>query len=235
MGYHLYTDLDTIFDTRYQLLKVINPKELKRIVLDGSYHSRITENYGNISYEMFKPIWDKRIKQVLVYAPRTGMLDIIKDQFLQCIVDPVYTDVLKDLTLYVNTYPYNLTEEESKDIEDGIARTIIDLNIECMYKPWSELTTNWMVENIGYIFMYEFINWVNYQITTGTFNVKLNRIEAYAPGVLRLESPIKITNKAVLELEENYKMLCNLSLIDAEYFSAKMIKIGKKKVEEAKK
>ena len=92
-----------------------------------------------------------------------------------------------------------------------------------------------MVENIGYIFMYEFINWVNYQITTGTFNVKLNRIEAYAPGVLRLESPIKITNKAVLELEENYKMLCNLSLIDAEYFSAKMIKIGKKKVEETKK
>lgn len=229
MGYNLYTDLDTIFDTRYELLKTINAAETKKILLNKSYHTRLVERYGNITWDIFKPLWDKRTKPLLVYAPRTSMLDIIKEQYLQCVTDPSYTDVLDKLTLYVNTHPYNLTEQEKKDIETGIAYMIPNCRILCIDKSFKELTSNWIVENVGYLFMYEFLDWVDYQFSTGVYNLKLNRIEAFAPGVTRLEDNVSITNKDIMDMEEKYKMFVNLYLIDVEYFCCKMIKLDLKK------
>lgn len=233
MGYNLYTDADTLFDTRYELIRLINQHEANKILRDGSYHNRTTELYGNITWEMFKPLWDKRTKMLLKNAVPTGMFRVIRDQYLQCVMDPTYTDVLNDMTLYVNIYPYKLTEEEKKHIEETVARVMPNCSVYAISKSWEELTANWMVTNMGYIFMYSYMDWINYQITTGNYHLGLNRIEAYIPGVVRPELSSKADAKDVMALEEKSKMFAKLSIIDVAHFCLRLVTAKPKKEEES--
>lgn len=223
MGYNLYTDIDTLYDTRYELLRVINQYEADEILLNGSYHNRTTELYGNITWDIFKPLWDRRTKMLLKDAVPTGMFRVIKDQYLQCVMDPTYTDILDKLTLYINTYPYKLTEDEKKKVEETLARILPNCTVYAIDMSWKELTANWMVANIGHIFMYSYMDWVDYQITTGNYHLGLNRIEAYIPGVIRPELSSKADAKDVMALEEKSKMFVKLSVIDVAHFCLRLV------------
>lgn len=223
MGYNLFTDVDTIFDTRYELIRLINPYEAKKILMDGSYRTRTTELYGNITWEIFKPLWDIRTKRLLEDVVPTGMVRIIRDQYLQCLVNPTYEEIVNKLTLYVNTYPYKLTDEEKKNIEGIFANILPNCTVYCIDMTWKELTSAWMVKEIGYIFMYNYLDWVNYQISTGYYHLALNKVEAYVPGVIRPELTSTASSKEVMVLEEKSKMFVKLSVIDVSHFCFRIV------------
>lgn len=227
MGYNLYTDLDTLYDTRFELIKLINPYEASKILKDGSYINRFTERYGNIPYDIFYPLWRKRNKNLFIKANLTPMLIIIRQYFAALYVTNVYSSVKDQLVLYVNTYPYRLTEKEIKDTEKYIANHIRHIEVKCIYKSNKDLTTHWVADNIGTMFKYDYLDWLNYHVTLGEYNLSISRVTAIIPGVINTIGPNNAVKPEDIELlPERYKLYATLDIIDTKNFSCQVINVS---------
>ena len=220
MGYSLYTDVDSLYDTRLEVLKLINMAEVNKIILDGSYHNRIKERYGNIPYDMFYPIWRRRNKRIFAKAMNTLIPVLIQQYHNALYVDELFADVKNDIKLYVNIYPYDLSKVERQMLEVILSIIVPMTKIVTINVPDSELTTHWVAANIGTIFKYNFIEWVNKQMMTGVYDINIKKVRAVVPGVLPGNMySVGLQGEDILSLEEKLKPFLTLEIISAHYFS----------------
>lgn len=226
MGYNLYTDLDSLYDTRFELIRLINKHEARRILKDGSYHERLTENYGNITWDMFYPLWRRRKKELFISATNTMMIGVIRKYFIALYTDEVYKEVRDKFKLYVNTYPYRFEEEEMKAMEYVIANFLPDIEVMFIYKNKQDLTTNWVSSKIGFMFKYDFLDWLDYQVTTGKFDLGMKHVTGVIPGVINgFVPPGSVTESTIESLEERFKMYTNVQVIDVANYSCMVTEV----------
>ena len=220
MGYNLYTDVDSLYDTRFEIIRLINPYEANKIIMDGSYHNRKVERYGNIPYEMFYPVWRLRGKKVFTAANNTYIPMLIYQYYTALYVDELYSEVRDDLILFVNVYPYDLSIVERELLEAIIGRMIPKCKIQTISVPDSELTMEWIVANVGVMFKYNYIEWMAYQLTNGVYNVGMKKIRAVIPNVVAGNIPDKaLTEEEIGDVDERFKTVCMLESISPSYYS----------------
>lgn len=221
MQANMLTDLDTLFDTRFALLKKINLVEANELLLSGKYHNRVKDDYGNISYDIFKPLWDRRNKYVLSNAVNTYMLQFIAAYYLEAFEKILNFEIANKMTLYVNVYPYKLTSEEASQFESGIAKCLPNLLIKTIYKPWKELDTTWVVENVNTVFMYETMDWLEYHMYQCVYNINMKKVMCYAPAVTRatIESE-KVDTAELVRISDDLNLFAKVEFLPVSFFSA---------------
>lgn len=168
--YCVYTELDCLLDTRLELIKYINPNGYEEYLKGDKYWYRIKDNIANIPSSVFHAIYKHRSKMLLKTARPTGIINMLKDLFIEMrlSVDAMTAKETEHTRLYINIYPYNLTDNELSllsriySLEYGEKVEIVFL-----YKSPTEITPLWIAENVNTFVMYNGIEWLNAHIARG--------------------------------------------------------------------
>lgn len=215
----IYTDLDSLFDTRVVMLSLLTNKGEYQIG-QHNYHKRFRDNFGTLSDRIFHYYYKYRSNQVLNVAPLTSVIDIIKDYNLDSIEKDV-TNIAS--TLYVNIYPYNLNSVSQNLLKIILSKRLPDTNILFINVKLQELEPKWVKENINLFIAYNTIEWLNYSLSTGKFiDYPLLDVMVLAP--FRLEGNIKssqVDNKVIEQTCAFLRTICDFNYVDIATFCGK--------------
>ncbi len=157
-SHNILIDLDVVLDTRLALLYAIDEDIAVSVVNSGIYNKRIRDNFGNVSADIFNYFYKQRNKVLLKYALPSNIFKIVNELLIGHITDSVTTKLTK---IYINTYPYNLTDDE-KDIVLG---TVDGLFKNCVFdlvylNDITDLTPKWVKDNVQTIIKYNGLEWL---------------------------------------------------------------------------
>lgn len=158
----IYIDLDSILDTRMGTLMVIDSDKAKELITSDSYYTRETEEFDGFDKAIFDRVYQSHDKRILENSTLSNMVfvlrDAVKDMFASLLEHPTY----KDLTVYVNTYPYKLNQKEILDIQAAIHHYTDELaNIKMIYKTLAEVDCLWVYKHVSHLFIYHYSDWLN--------------------------------------------------------------------------
>ena len=129
----IYTDLDTLYDTKITLLNMIDPR-LIREYLSREYD--ILDHILYLSNKAFDKIYKDRDKRVLIGSKNSSIVDLIRRIVSDIDTKNKTTTVIPSvMTLVINTYPYKLDAEEKSIMREFMSRYILHLSdIDIIYK-----------------------------------------------------------------------------------------------------
>lgn len=219
---NIVTTLDSILDTRLGLLHNINADIARETLLSGLYHNRIRDNFGSISQDVFKALYRFRTKELLEFAlPSILLRDIISMLIMISMDLPQKAGDVQTL-VYVNTYPYDLTENEINKLNILIAN-ILGMStdfVKMINMSYSELTPSWCNQNAHNIVMYDGMDWLEYQTsTTDMLKNPLVGAKLYVPllinGTIELNN---ITEDNIKSMVNYYKFIVDIEFLDVKFF-----------------
>lgn len=129
----IYTDLDTLYDTKITLLNMIDPR-LVREYLSREYN--ILDHTLYLSNKAFDRIYRDRDKRVLIGSKNSSVVDLLRRIVSDIDTKNKTTTVIPSvMTLVINTYPYKLDDEEKSIMKEFMSRYILHLNeIDIIYE-----------------------------------------------------------------------------------------------------
>lgn len=215
----IYTDLDTLFDTRAGLACLLD-KNNEEFIKNKKYKYRLRDNMGNVSSQIFNTFYRNRNKNLFQLAIPTPILDeVIRIDYeeLMTITSELNTG---KIPIYVNIYPYNFTEEELSYFKYTILRICTGANIIFIKMDYSELTPEWIKSRVKRVYSYSGLDWLNYHsYTTKLFSDPMLDVMFIVPPIIDGSYPLSSIKKdTYINLSNSYSKLIDLNFIDTEYF-----------------
>lgn len=162
-------ELDCLFDTRASTLATFGVKALEDN-FKPAYWKRLSDSFIGISLEQFKEQYSKRNKLTLLDSIHTPMLDFVIDFVKQTGLFNAGSPIIKNPVVMVNTYPYELLEEERIKIVEGIViKTGNSTDVELVHMSPEEITPDFLNKKIAVVAMYDYIYWLELQATNDGF------------------------------------------------------------------
>ena len=222
----IYTDLDTLIDVRLGLLYLINRDLAIKIVETGEYFTRLKDNLGEMSYDIFYSFYNKRNKLILYLSLFTNILE----RFIRHDCYEKVTHISNGnggfIKIYVNTYPYVLTNEEKDNLKLILLKVLYGGEVEFIYKNPKEVDPEWVYDHVKSMYMYNGLHWMNYHSSIGNLaRNPLPNVMLMVPTLIETSIPSHlITKQYLLGIEEETKKFIMLTFADTIYFCAKNIK-----------
>lgn len=155
-----FTDLDCILDTRMGTLLLMDPECTERVTKSG-YFDRDRDLFDGINREKFKVKYQKRNKQTLGASIMTPVIGLIREYCKQVYEQNAKSPFVQEPRLVINTYPYELTDDEKHKLMIGIQyRTKIQSPIEFVHMTYSDITPMYLRNSIDQIVIYDPIEWL---------------------------------------------------------------------------
>lgn len=215
----VYTDLDSIFDTRAPLIVALTGQGKYGINFKlDRYKYRLRDNFGTLSSKIFHYYYDRRTKDILKAAPETSVPYVIRDYFSD-VMDTAQKDV--EAILYVNAFPYVFTNEEIDNLTKILYKLIPNVTIKVINMPLREIEKQWVLENVGLFISYEAMKWLRL-VTDGTgfYTGDMLKLKLYAPCLLTGTIENKdLSEERLKSLELLYRTICDFSFLDVGVFS----------------
>lgn len=224
---HILVDLDCLLDTRFATLQDLNPVLAEKVLLDGSYHSRLTDYLGGFDYPAFVKRYKEYDINLLKKSVLTNMILLLKDLCLALQVESTKINVPMRYEIEVNCFPYEFTVEEQEEIRGclevhfPLPDTVVLIN-----RNIKHLDVTYCKNTYSRMFMYRYHEWLDLH-TEQLINNPCPGLILYAPAISFVEN-VSQEDKAIVEKEKIDPMkflmlslsplLC-LKLIDARIFS----------------
>jgi len=169
MSKAIYISLDSILDTRLPIFMGIDNDILDKIDLHKDYQLRKKNVLGWISEDIFNIFYAYRNKEILKYSTVTGIYVYLNDVINKTITNHAERDSFISTNMYVNTYPYVLTNDEITNLLYMVSSYYPNINIEVIHlNPYIEVTTKWIKENdITTVVMFDGLEWLESQHVLG--------------------------------------------------------------------
>lgn len=222
----LYLSLDVLFDTRIATLEAINPHLLEKNL--ASYYSRTSDVFEGVDSEKFLASYSRRNKETLkksLLTPILGLIiEFVENTHLKSQDDPVKAYP----KLYLNTYPYDLLEEEVKFIVEAlISHFKYPCDIEIIHRDEIELTPNLIKANYDIMILYDWVRWLHHLVENKMFDTPCPDVTVIVPRLLpwhdNMEKLLKLKPKDKQDLFEEIKRkvnpFINLIFFSSHYFS----------------
>ena len=219
--YSIYTDVDTILDTRAPIAVRLDPKSVIPFIDNDEYIYRIRDNMGNISYDVFRSYYARRDSSILPHASPTAILGFIKEHYDETMLDIKNQNLEEDVVIYVNLYPYMLDKDDINKIVDLVLTQVPGSMVEIIFESYDTLTPDWIRDHVGSMFMYDLPYWIEYHMqNTNLTKTFLLNVMGIAPSLVNF-------NALGIKIDENYfkdfqKVMCYVMEyypIAAKYFS----------------
>ena len=125
MKYNILCDLDALLDTRLAVYKTMGDETFTKVLNSGWAKVRHTDAVEGTDFELFKKLYAKRDESILQYADVTSVIDFIMDIYK---INKGFSmqDKEPPPIVFINTYPYKITEEEEELLLTIIENTGIE-------------------------------------------------------------------------------------------------------------
>lgn len=216
-----YTDIDSLFDTRWVMLGALTESG-KYDLNHNDYFIRVRDNFGTLSSTIFNYYYDRRSKTVLNNASPTYVNSVITEYFMDRV--SVSKDTI-DTRLYVNRYPYNLTEEECKVIDAVIYKMFPSTKVIFLNIPLKEIDFKWVKKNVDMMIFYNAVEWVEMNIAkigvdSEPINSLIKNVSIFAP--LKLKGMLKkndVKLETIISIKNYLGQFCLFEYLPLSYFS----------------
>ena len=171
----IYVSLDALFDLRQGTLTLIDPDYAIAVTSVPEYFTRDIDLFatnipakgsdkpmGPLAREIYEKVFEAKKDEILKNSLMTKMLSFITPLYQQFSKQAILTPFLSSVEIDVNTYPFNLSDDEISTLlaclaeHLGNACTITIINI-----PIKDLTVGYVKENYLALIMYEYTTWFN--------------------------------------------------------------------------
>ena len=227
----LLTDLDTILDTRAAVIKQSFSMLQFLEILKNGYFDRFSDEFITLGEGEFQKAYQARTKIVLKDALATPAL-FLSAHFSKTVLEArVNSPLRKQPHIHLNTYPYELTEQETRLVIAGFAAAIKNIaDITAVYIPPEDVTPKLLKTDYVEVMMYDYIPWLDLHSENKNFvETQCPGVRLYGPALLRQEKmkQIAMTTSSFKALEEYASLFIGLSVVPASYFSIDMNRMKK--------
>ena len=217
----VYTTLDTILDTRTPILALLG--EDKNYLNSKEYTQRTNNRFPTITSKVFDIAYKNRVKELLAISKPTPIIDEINNFHDTLLIEEASlinaSEGDRDTYLYINIYPYDLSESEKEKLLKSILPYFI--NFEEIYLIDKEAYPSpEFLSSMRAIFDYGGLAYLDYQSDREAFN-KANFLEVYffIPKLIPTEDTF--TDEDFHNLAEVLKPFIGLDYMPVEYFITK--------------
>lgn len=227
----LYTDLDSLFDTRAATLLRIGGTALVEQAIAGGYFTRIADEFEGVDTEAFKAAYAKRDVYTLKEALLTSVIGLVSLFAGQTLTAVVNSPFRRQPEVAVNTYPYQLSDTEEIAIIAGLrAATSNNIDIRLIHLPPEALTPQMVKEKFAQVVMYDYVNWLETHATNGNWNkTQCPLVRLRAPALIKSnEAAQKLANIDVFEaIAKHSSFFITLEFCPAQTFSVNLGRMAK--------
>lgn len=222
--YGIYADLDSLFDTRISTLYQYSPELVEDLLIKEKYHTRDEDVFGDLNREAFYNIYKERTVDTLKASTRTQIIAVIARILLEMERKRIDMPFLQISRLTINTYPYELSDEDKIEIQEAFYLYLTDafVVIDVSYIPPYLLTPAFIRDNYDYVFMYEWVGWVNFH-KDNFLNINCMEVEFILPGIYTDNEVDRLAIKELKETDDQNPFEI-MELLLAGMFKAKFIK-----------
>ena len=161
--YKILINLDCIFDVKLATAMDINPDSIIPLIKNGYLernHNYLSVLNNALDEELLQDKWDKRDIELLKLAKRTSMVSLIcehiSDRNTLTIDHPEYLD----FKLTINTYPYNFSKEDLKELFICFKELFGIENINRVHLPIDKLSSEYLKGRYDRFIIYDFNEWI---------------------------------------------------------------------------
>lgn len=223
----IYIDLDAILDTRLGTIKSLDTGLYNYYINEGKeeYRNRIIDEFKYIPNKVFKYYYKNRTKEILQNSILTPLLYVLNISIDDMLTKRVLSEkTTKKLTVDINYYPYNLTEDEIEKLRAAVYTQIASKEfviVNFISMPYEELTSA-AAEKYGVIAMYDAMDWLNVRGLFKDINITLPSTHLVLPYLL--QKPIVFKSGESIEkyfknIEELFTYYIKLEYNRIELFS----------------
>lgn len=116
----VYIDIDSLFDTRLTTLLLVSKVDT------ASYLSRVDDNFVNIGEGLFKLLYSRRERPVLVSSNRTAIREMLVAAIMELKEKLIRGGSSGVIGLHVNHYPYLLNDDDKDEIKSLVTSMVND-------------------------------------------------------------------------------------------------------------
>lgn len=228
---NILVDLDSLFDTRLPMWFRLTKAETTKLYITGEYSKRLRDQIHPIPNNVFKAFYKRRDKRIMTEALPTYMFRIILETYIELRHDLLNAEIVEDMKIFINTYPYDFTADEQAKLLLYLSGTFGIEKIEIVNRSLRELSPDWISENeIGYVFMYNGLEWLEHQICNPKIaDYPLINTALFVPALLTGHRIRSIKDDFFTKLKEELSSVCDLYTVDVKYYSGIIRKEEEKK------
>lgn len=218
----IYTELDSLYDTKIALLDIIDPRLAKEYLFKKI---GIPNQVLYVNNTTFKYLYSFRDNRVLKASQSTAILDLIRAIVSDInISNKLGTAITSRTKLLINIYPYKLSDVEKRDIEEFYKLMVLHLD-EIEIVDVADL--NSIANNTSIIIKNDGLDWF-FENKVRDPEFKLSHVTLIIPDVITNYEIKKIpldVDKMKEYLSTTFIDSIKLDFIEAEAFRMKLIDI----------
>ena len=166
----VFVELDCVLDTRLATIYKDFGASVAEQALKSNYMSRTVDKFPTIAYDDFQKAYSLRNKLTLKDALKTPLTRMIQEFVLGTFANNTNTPFHQVAKIIVNIYPYELNEDEVRLIRDiFVTVTKGKADVEVVRMTISEITPQYLKEEVSLIVMYDYHLWLEAQSVNGNF------------------------------------------------------------------
>lgn len=222
----IYVDLDSLLDTRLGTIAKIKGEEVFNWITNMSYYLRVEDKFDGVDEIQFKKLYNERDIETLKLSPATQFCHELGRIALDTVTDSHTQPLRGNVSITVNTFPYQLDEDTCKEIENCVlfyTGEVVAVNAK--YIPLQQITPNLLKNEYSLMVMYDYAKWLEIH-SYAIQNIPLPEITLLAPRIFfkgrPTEEQLKKENLdeqgCFLGMELLSKPGIGLELIDIKYW-----------------
>lgn len=200
----IYLDLDTIIDTRLNLLYAIDDKLADKVVKSDKWKNRFVDSFEYISYRVFKNLYKKRNRSLLSTPRVTKVIELLSELTIKIRHRNINFGQSGNVIVYLNIFPYDIDIMEIDMLLNGISQSLPS-HVEIKIIKESYITPEWISNNVIVVLMYDGLEWIE----KNTANKNLIKINL--PEVLMITPILTYPKHGVIKKPPSDKELLNIT------------------------
>lgn len=224
----IYTDIDTLFDTRLATLNKLDPGYMEKS-LSTDYYERVSNEFEGIDTESFKVAYASRDKNTLKFSMITPAIEVIRDFAKRTLTALINSPLRRQPKVIVNSYPYSLNDKEAELIITGIRKLTKEMiDIEIIHRPIEAITPEFIKENCAAMCLYDYGEWLGVHSSSGALQrTPIPNITLFTAALFSSKENVGLVFEGdpTRILEMRFKPFIGFSMIPVAFFCADMSKL----------